>query len=525
MHELPFSYTIRPFIIIAIFSFLSLLILNFIFRNKSISSIIASVFFLLLFSYGSIRKTLQPIARSVLYSDVNVDNHTKIVHNLISAEINQWFSLSLIWFFFLTICFFVIKKKRSARVIALVARNIGLVLLLVSILNITNHYGKSQILGTQKEQIFSRLETQPLSWNKNEPPPDIYYIILDEHARSDVLKKLYDYDNTEFINQLQALGFYVAEESSSNYSFTAASLASSLNMNYINYLTNLFSPASVNTAPYYKLIQNNAGMRLLKEIDYTMLTFNSGVGLTDLSKQINVYLQPTLNLNPFEKELINMTPLLVISKPLYQKLQYGLHYRQILFTLDELKKIPLMPQPTFTLAHIISPHPPFIFNADGSFVENMGVFSLQPKLPDFSYSEFKEGYHNQIIALDQKIIETITQIIANSASTPIVILQSDTGPYLTMNSWQEPNQESVWERMSILNAYLLPDLPSETLYPDISPVNSFRILFNNYFNTNYSILPDKNYYSSNISPFQFTEYESKFSVEPITDNPSIHTKE
>ena len=46
--------------------------------------------------------------------------------------------------------------------------------------------------------------------------PDIYYIILDGHARSDILKELYDYDNSEFINYLTGKGFYVASPRSAD---------------------------------------------------------------------------------------------------------------------------------------------------------------------------------------------------------------------------------------------------------------------------------------------------------------------
>jgi hypothetical protein len=50
--------------------------------------------------------------------------------------------------------------------------------------------------------------------------------------------------------------------------------------------------------------------------------------------------------------------------------------------------------------------------------------------------------------------------------------------------------------MAILNAYYLPDADTSFLYDKISPVNSFRVLFNAYFNTGYEILPDRSYFTS-----------------------------
>ena len=47
--------------------------------------------------------------------------------------------------------------------------------------------------------------------------PDIYYIILDGYVRDDVLKDLFAYDNSGLIEYLRGRGFFVAEQSRSNY--------------------------------------------------------------------------------------------------------------------------------------------------------------------------------------------------------------------------------------------------------------------------------------------------------------------
>ena len=48
---------------------------------------------------------------------------------------------------------------------------------------------------------------------KQSTRPDIYYIILDAYGRADVLKDLYNYDNSQFVDWLNQKGFYVARES------------------------------------------------------------------------------------------------------------------------------------------------------------------------------------------------------------------------------------------------------------------------------------------------------------------------
>ena len=46
------------------------------------------------------------------------------------------------------------------------------------------------------------------------------------------------------------------------------------------------------------------------------------------------------------------------------------------------------------------------------------------------------------------------------------------------------------------NAYYLPNKGSDMLYKSITPVNTFRVIFNHYFKTRYELLEDKNYFSN-----------------------------
>jgi hypothetical protein len=59
------------------------------------------------------------------------------------------------------------------------------------------------------------------------PLPDIYYIILDGYGRKDTLSRLYDFDNSAFLDSLSEKGFYIANQSTANYSYTIYSLSSS----------------------------------------------------------------------------------------------------------------------------------------------------------------------------------------------------------------------------------------------------------------------------------------------------------
>jgi hypothetical protein len=60
--------------------------------------------------------------------------------------------------------------------------------------------------------------------------------------------------------------------------------------------------------------------------------------------------------------------------------------------------------------------------------------------------------------------------------------------------------------MRILNAYYLPDAGGGELYESISPVNSFRVLFNTYFGGKLELLADTAYF--------YDDKRSQFLVTP-----------
>lgn len=339
--------------------------------------------------------------------------------------------------------------------------------------------------------------------------PDIYYIVLDAYGRADVLNETYGVDTTEFLHQLEARGFYVADQSRSNYIRTKLSLASSLSMNYIHGLGDSFGPESTNIMPLVELIHHSQIRESLAAVGYEFVTIGTHFTITDIRDADVYYSSTAIALNPFEEKIAQLSlyyPVRYLISPLFSP--YTEHREHIHYIFDSLPELAERPGHQFAFIHIISPHPPFIFTADG-----------QPREPDrdFSYmdgsdflgdrDEYITGYAQQVEYLNKLVLQGIDDILANSTTPPIIILQGDHGPgaYLEWNSLE---QSCPKERTSILNAYYLPNADNSQLYENITPVNSFRVVLNQYFQANLPLLPDKTYFSG-YYPFEVID---------VTDN-------
>jgi hypothetical protein len=156
-----------------------------------------------------------------------------------------------------------------------------------------------------------------------------------------------------------------------------------------------------------------------------------------------------------------------------------------------MKDVAKMQAPKFVYTHLILPHPPFVFGPDGEYT-NPANFWNEKKL--YPASKFDVGYTNQVTFLNARLLEMIDTILSESKTPPIIILQGDHGP------WLQPNPQHFF----ILNAYYLPGHETE-LYPTISPVNSFRLIFNDYFGGKYDMLKDRTYYSPVPKLYNFSE--------------------
>ncbi len=342
---------------------------------------------------------------------------------------------------------------------------------------------------------FAPLQT--LQVPEGETPPDIYYIILDSYGRSDLLARKFDYDNSQFLENLRQMGFYVADCAQSNYNRTDVSLASSLNLDYLQNLSADYQPPGQGRRTLWASISNSAVRYMLEQAGYTSIAFATGFAWSEMDNS-DVFLAPnSLGLSPtsFEVLLMRTTPARHLEEAGLLNLAEldGRHYRErTQFILDEMDDLARMPGPKFVFIHIIPPHPPFVYAPDGSFTDP-APFLNEDQL--YTFESYTLGYRNQVEYITRQIETAVRTLLAESSQPPIIILQGDHAPWLQTGN----------RKFLILNAYYLPG-HTDLLYPTISPVNTFRLIFDTYLGAEYGLLPDTSYYSPIPNIYEFEEY-------------------
>lgn len=330
--------------------------------------------------------------------------------------------------------------------------------------------------------------------------PDIYYIILDSYPSERSLREFYGYDNAPFLEALQSRGFTVTPDSKSNYGATLLSLGSSLNMTHLEELTAPYRETSDRTV-LMDAVRNSEVVRLLRERGYRFVNVASGFSGTDPMPTADEQLRFAKgSLSEFEVLAISTTPLAELPAIRETSDPFLLRRYAVLHAFEALATIEPSGQPMFVLAHVLSPHPPFVFDADGGMRERKGRFNHTK----YSHDEYVEGFRGQVTFVNARLVPAIDAILSRygAANQPIVIIQGDHGPR-SLRRRNNTSEAFYRERFSILNAYHIPKDFTVALYPSISPVNSFRAVCSGVFGAKLEMLPDESYFSTSGRPYAF----------------------
>ena len=140
--------------------------------------------------------------------------------------------------------------------------------------------------------------------------------------------------------------------------------------------------------------------------------------------------------------------------------------------------------PKFVFAHILTPHDPYVFRADGSLVTEAEA-----------HAEDEPGLYRGHLAFANSQIKALVErlLAVPEAERPIIILQADEGPLACRSvDCVQRTPEYFKIRSGVLNAMYLPGIDA-TLPDRFTSVNTFRFILSEYFGADLPPLPDKIY--------------------------------
>ena len=253
IHEVPLQDIFWPLFLSFIIALGLWVILRFFIGGKK-SGLIVSLIIMLFVIYGNLHTF-------ILNSGFQF---TFLGSNMIMGTV---FSILLI----VGIIYFV-KTKRILDNANSITNTIGLGMVGILVISIAVYYYENPV--DYSTAYFSDI---PSTANNVPIKPDIYLLIFDEYAGNISLKNNFQYDNTDFLKKLESAGFYVPKISYANYPNTGLSVPSTLNMNYLDFLTEELGKDSADMRLPNEFRDNSLVMKVLKLYGYEITSFYGGL--------------------------------------------------------------------------------------------------------------------------------------------------------------------------------------------------------------------------------------------------------
>jgi hypothetical protein len=334
--------------------------------------------------------------------------------------------------------------------------------------------------------------------------PNIYLVLLDGYPSLQAVRDL-GFDNESFAEELGRLGFEVSRESRSNYSQTWPTLASMFQMGYLQDEAGLL-PAPPDLGEQRrrlaKVINTGRALAALRSAGYRIATMPSPFSSTALLAADRVV--ETGDLNEFEELLLRNSGVLNLFGDAGEAWVVSQERGWIESNIDALG-VPAASGPTLTFNHIMAPHPPFLFKADGSATEPRECY---PRTCPFwvtelagtetSVAEYGDALEAELAYLNARILERLETLITQDPGG-VVILFSDHGLRFDASGTDEAFE----------NFFAARTPGRQGLFgSSASPVNLFPTLLNEYLRTDFAIAPYRAWRSGllplNLSPLELS---------------------
>ena len=297
LNEIRMAVVLRPLLFCLLFGVFVWLTCRILLRKNGKASAATSLLLLLFYSYGHIYQLLANV--DLLGFQVGKNRYLLIVFVLVSIGV----------------LFLIHLLKNPPNWVHSVFLVAGLTLVIIPTVEIAGFAMKNNG-KTNPWQLPPAPAEVNVSKEQTEQKPDIYYIILDAYTREDAFVRDLDFDNSRFIQNLEDLGFVVADCALSNYSSTMFSMASSFNFDYLLALNPDLADPTGQHNMLVDLVKNPKLKQILIQQGYQWVVIDPGWnGLQPVPPVTyfspadpNEVLAPIGIINDFEEMLIRTTP-------------------------------------------------------------------------------------------------------------------------------------------------------------------------------------------------------------------------
>jgi hypothetical protein len=321
------------------------------------------------------------------------------------------------------------------------------------------------------------------------PERDIYLIVLDRYGSHWSIEHRFGIPGDALPEWLSDQGFQVYPGARANYRATDFSLASMLSMRMLDEYSVTPGRGSGDRTYARSRLERPDVAAFLRDNGYTYYQLGSWYGPTQTNELADV----TLTWNEdteFESVLRESTILPAVDRFLGRSEGEGDEYRDdaraaIHFQFRQLQRLPSIPGRKFVFAHILLPHPPYVFDANGDMV----VKATAETVPE------PDLFREQLAYTDSQVRATVEELLAGpDDQDPIVVVMGDEGPFLCRNvDCVDDSARRLGIRFGALGAYYLPEQPAGFFSDDHSHVNTFRGILSAYFGADLPPLPDRSY--------------------------------
>jgi len=476
VNSVSLNEIIFPLFLVIIITIIIWIGLNFVLKSRIKSGFITSIGLILFFTYGHIYILLNTLQKGVDFSHLFL-----LIPTLILLGLGVYYF---------------IKTKRSLNNTTKIVNAVSISLIIISFVSVGEYF----ITSDFSVEVLNEIPEEILIDSANDETfPDVFYIILDAYAGSLTLEKFLNFDNSEFINFLTKKEFYVSEESYSNYRRSDFSISSTLNMRYLDHpaeKTGIYAPAE---GELLQTLKHNLVFQYFKSKGYTIFNIEAGYERTKHMKNVDFRLCTTKSLvaSDFNMILLRST----IINPIHVELFSGDARDKVLCGFSELVKMSERDdKPKFVFAHLNIPHKPILFGANGEPINPEFL-----ETDDHTKNWDPDLYLGQLKFANKKtreVIEKLTKI----DPPPIIIIQSDHG---MRGGDFNKSSETFSNDLNNFKAYYFPGKGRNMDFETTTPVNSFRVLLNLYFDEKYELLEDRSYMNTVEKPFTMTDVTEK----------------